>query len=242
MYIVALRVKAKSGSVGTNAYLHLHRDMPIPMRAPGKPDLDAVSNLEGGYLIAQSTEVTPGGNEVLAHLSVVAPDDADETVLEDLVGRARACIGTNSTPILVHEEGVVVGFGALIGFDSEHDELRAMFDSLWEASRSLLSQRGVQPPPVHGAYVVWAEPAADGLRLWLPPATLARLPRSVRRRARALVPPEAMAMGSVKDLLHEMALALLDIAGEQLEREGGIEVIEPRSGKVLATFPPPVSA
>jgi hypothetical protein len=241
MYIAALRVRSNGGDEGTNAFLHVHRDLKLPMRSPGRPDLEAVTSLQGGYLVAQSTDLRPGGNDVLAHLDVVADDGVSDAGLAGLLDDVRRRIGTVATPIVVYQDGMVARYGTNIGFDSRPDELRGMFDALWSASRALLDRRNAPPPPVKGPYVVWAEPAADGVRLWLPPATLARLPMSLRRRARVLVPSSSMSLGEPAGVLREMALMLLDLQPAQAASEG-VELVDPRSGTVFVTFPPAVPA
>lgn len=237
MYIASLRVRAKDGRVGTNAFLHLHRDQRIPTCRKGELDLDAIASLQGGYLVAQSTELEPGGNDVLAHLDLAASDDVTEASLSDIVQDLRRRIGSVHPPVLAVRVGLAARFGANIGFDPRPDELRQLLDTLWSAARALLDHRQALPPPVNGPYVAWVEPAADGVRLWLPPATLDRLPRSVRRGHRVLVTAATMAAGEPAELLREAATMLLDLSESQLAQQGGIELIEPRSGTVVAAFP-----
>ena len=242
MYVASLRVRAKDGREGTNAFLHLHRDQTIAKCRTGEPDLEAIGSLQGGYLVARSTELQPGGNDVLAHLDLAASDDVTEASLSDVVQELQARIGSVPTPIMAVRPGIAARFGANIGFDSRPDDLRRMLVSTWSAARALLDQRDALPPPVHGPYVAWVEPAADGVRVWLPPATRARLPRSVRSGHRVLVTASAMAAGEPAELLREAAAMLLDLSDSQLAQQGGIELIEPRSGTLVAAFPPPVPA
>ena len=242
MYIASNFVRSRTGAEGINAFLHLHRDQNLPLRASGAPDVDAVSTLDAGYLIARHVEVPPGGNDVLAHLDLVGADAATEASLSAAVRAVGSRIGETSVQIDVLEDGVAARFGSVIAFDGDRAGRRQIVDRLWSAARPLLSQREDPPWRASGPYVVWAEPAADGIRLWLPPTTLARLPQSARRRARITIPRGQPLPGSVADSLRDVALMLLDLTEGDVVLAGGVEIVDPRTATVFLTHPPPVKA
>ena len=241
MYLTAHEVRSKAGKNGINAFLHLHQEQAIPMRRAGEPDLDLVSQLAGGYLIAQSITLTPGGNEVVAHLDLAARDDVSEDALARAVSGIETRIGSERTPIIVAGFGTAARFGALIGLDDSAAEQRRILNELWAAGRALLTHRNDGPRRASGRLVVWAAYDSTGVRLWLPPATLSRLPRSVARRSCILVPSALIAEASI-DGLRESAMTLLGLNDAEIDQEGGIEVVDPRTTKTLAKYGPKASS
>jgi len=87
---------------------------------------------------------------------------------------------------------------------------------------------GLRPFVVHAGY------AFGGVRLWLPPVTLARLPAAPLRRLRLLVPEELLQPPHViGDVLREAAQLLLGCASDELHGAGGLEILDPRTGTVF---------
>ena len=237
MYLTAHQVKSPSGVTGVNAFLHLHREQPIPVRGTGEPDLDRVAQLAGGYLIAQSITLQPGGNEVLAHLDLVAVDDVDADTLGRAVSAIRTRVGSDGASTSAVESGVSVRFGTRSGIDLSVAEQQRLLDELWCAGRALLARRSDPPRRATGPLVVWAAYDASGVRLWLPPATLSRLPRSMARRSCMLVPSGLIAE-SPSEALRESSMTLLGLSEADLHRDGGIEIVDPRTTKTLARYAP----
>ena len=239
MYLTAHHVQPKAGAPGINAFLSLHREQPLPLRGPDVPDIDYVSQFAGGYPVAEDRPVRPGGNTVTAYLDLVAPDAVSETELRSAVAALRARVGSSDrTPITVPANGVAARFGAVVPMDDRADERRMLLDRLEAAALALLPRRNSPPRPVSGPYVVWATAGAEGVRLWLPPVTLQRLPQSPARRARMLVPAEVLrdASGTAVDALGETAVALLGVGDADLAREGGVEIVDPQSAKTLVCY------
>lgn len=234
MYLTAHRVRTSAGE-GVNAFLHLHRDTPIPYVAPGAPDIDLVSQLACGYEVCKETDVRPGGNEVLAYLDLVARDDVAESDLRVAVDTlVDSLAGGKSIPVTVAVQGVSARFGCTVGVAGMPGAPSRELGELAGRCLRLLPQRHLPPLQVRGPYVVWIAAGAEGLRLWLPPATLARLPRSPSRQVRMLIPHEALAAGAPVDLLRDSALVLLGLTKEAIDTAGGVELVDPRTARVLA--------
>jgi hypothetical protein len=209
------------------------------MRSAGVPDVDYVSQFAAGYPVAEDRPVRPGGNTVTAYLDLVAPDDADEADLRRAVAALRQRLGEEPTPVTVAVTGVAARFGAVVTLDGRPEAQQALLDRLEAAALALVPRRNAPPRPVRGPYVVWADASAEGVRLWLPPATLQRLPRSPARRARVLVPTDVLrdASSTAFDALGETAVALLGLGDAELAREGGVEILDPQSAKTLVHYP-----
>lgn len=236
MYLTAHQVRSSSGEEGVNAFLGMHRDQALPLGRPDEPDIDYVAQLAGGYPVAEQRALRPGNNTVTAYLDLVAPDAVREVDLGSAVSRIRSRIGSERTPITELGGGVAARFGAVLAMDERHDDLRRLLERLWVAAAALLARRYDPAPAVSGPLVVWAASVADGVRLWLPPATLSRLPRSPARRVRILVPHEVMQDGTPMGVLREAAVALLGIGDSGSPNDAGVEIVDPRTAKTLARY------
>ena len=236
MYLTAQRVRSKAGQEGINAFLHQHRDQHLPLKGVDEPDIDQVSRLVAGYPVAASHDVPPGNNQVIAYLDLVAADTVPQAHLQAAVAHLHSRIGLEPLPISVGVCGVAARFGALPDDRQGAPDLHTWLESLRDAALALLTHRNDPPRQASGAYVVWASSGADGVRLWLPPATLARLPQPLARRMRVLVPHEVLQTDAL-DALQEVASFVLGLDEAQL-RQHGVEIVDPSSAKILARYWP----
>ncbi len=235
MYLAAQEVRPAAGPPGVNAFLNLHREQWRVVAGHGEPDVFYISQFAGGYPVAEDTRVPPGGNVVTAYLDLAAPDTVSVDDLRSAVRAIRGRIGSEATPIEAVEHGVGARFNAGAPMDGRVEDLRALLDRLETAAIELLPRRSDPPRRVSGPYVVWAAAGAEGVRLWLPPVTLQRVPQSPARRARVLVPTDVV-QATPFDALGETAVALLGVSDVDLAREGGVEIIDPQAAKTLVRY------
>jgi hypothetical protein len=237
MYLTAQRVRSKAGSEGVNAYLHLHRELAMPQDCTGAPDLDHIAQFVCGYVVAKREVVPPGGNQVLAYLDVAAPDDALGTDLNHVLTELGAKIHAEGKPAQFAEGQVSARFATISDFERDREVRVKDFKVLRSGIEALLPEKDRQPAPATGPFVVHAGYSFDGLRLWLPPVTLSRLAQSPMRRSRVLVPTEVLHEPPAPlDVLRETALALLGLLSAEIEREGGVVIVDPRTATTFATF------
>lgn len=236
MYLTAHKLRTAGGQEGVNAFLNLHKGQRLPLLGPGEPDIDYVSKFEGGYPVLTSKEVQPGGNLVIAYLDLVADDNAEEERLRAAVRDIAIRIGQCPLPISQTVAAVAARFGAQPAVEKDLAKLRELFDQLSVAALALLGRRNETPPLPKGPYVVWAHAGIGGIQLWLPPATLMRLSSTPMRHSRILVPHDVLvqAQHATVDVLLDAANALIGLNDATLQEGGGLEVIEPRSGEILA--------
>jgi hypothetical protein len=241
MYLTAHLVRSPSDQEGINSFLNLHGDQQIPLRGPGEPDIDFVSQFAGGYASAMKQEVEAGGNSVRAYLDVVAEDGVTAERIGHAIEAVKSRLGTESLPVTGAVDGVGIRFGADLSFEGSPQSLAAVLDRLSDAAAALLARRSDRQLPVVGPYVVWIFYGPDGIQLTLPPMTLRRLPQSVLRRARLLIPPDLLHAGTTFDILRECATGLLGVGEDELQAAGGVEIVDPRTGKTMARYAPGVA-
>ncbi len=233
MYLTAHKVRNPSAE-GINAFLHVHKDVPLPYRSPAVPDIDRVSQFAGGYEVAKDVDVRPGGNDVLAYLDLVAPDDVGDAALRAAVDSlSRRVSEGDPIPVTVIGDGVAARFGGTIDVAERAGEPSRVLRELTERCLRLLPHRFDPVPEPTGPYAIWVAAGAEGARLWLPPATLSRLPQSPSRRLRILIPHDVLAGGPPFDALRESALALLGLGEADVRSAGGVEFVDPRTARVL---------
>lgn len=109
-----------------------------------------------------------GREEINAFLN----NHGDQPAAEEL----RARIGSAPLPITVNVAAVGARFGAVLALAEDLPVLQSVCDRLSRSALAMLPHRNDAPPKVTGPYVVWASYGPDGVRLWLPPATLRRIP------------------------------------------------------------------
>jgi hypothetical protein len=234
MYLTAHQVRSKAGVEAINAFLYLHKDQTLSYVRPHQPDIDYVSQFAPGYVIAMDCKLRPGGNDVTAFLDFVAEDGVSEEALRKADQKVEEKIGTESLPITITATGLTARFGAVLSWEQRRQSLKDLLDQLWRAALSVLAHRDDPPVAVTGPYAVWASYIGSDLQLRLPPPTLLRLPRTPGRRAKILVPQGLVQAVHTPDMLRELCLSLLGLDREAIKKEGGIEVVDPRTGTLLA--------
>jgi hypothetical protein len=236
MYVTAQKVRSRSGDVGINAYVYVHRDSCLPKDRHGAPDLDTIAQSVAGYLVAKRETVTPGGNHVLAYMDVAAPDKVPSPDLDRALAALRRRLETERAPASHSDSGIATRFANVEGYEALLDRLR-LFDELRAEVVRVLRERREPDSRPSGPYVVHAGHSFEGLKLWLPHVTLERLPDPSVRRSRVVIPTEVLQVpGQPFDVLRETAKWLLGVKEADIEREGGIEILNPRTATVFATF------
>lgn len=236
MYLTAHQGRSPLGQEGINAFLSLHHDQPLPLRASDEPDIDVVSRLSAGYAVAEDIQIRPGGNEVSAYLDLAAADSTPEPALREAVAKLKSRIGSGPLPITLSASGVTGRFGAVPRLEADSEVLGDLLDRLSASALALLARRHDPPRRVTGPYVVWGSCGPEGIRLWLPPATLLRLPQTPARRFHYLVSQEVLRSAGPLEILRHACVSILSVGEEELKRENGVEILDPRTGKTLVRY------
>ena len=145
-------------------------------------------------------------------------------------------IGSARLPITEKASGVVARVGATLELEEEPSELKALLEKMWKTAIDLLDRRADPPPPVKGRYVVWVLYGPNGIRMWLPASTRNRLPQSPARLAHVLLPSESLHSSPLLDLLRASAITLLGVTENRVQEAGGIEIVDPHTGKTFAQY------
>jgi len=87
MYLTAHRVMTPGRRVGVNAWLHRHATASWPRSLE---DLLDLIQTDPGEPVEQSLELPPGGNKVLAHLDILAPEGTALEVIREAIARLEA--------------------------------------------------------------------------------------------------------------------------------------------------------
>jgi len=234
MYLTAHRVRTREGIEGVNSYLSLHGDIALPLAHDTAPDLDRISQVDGGLVVARREDVPPGGNQVLVYLELAAPDGVSDAELHGALDELGSSARVNGLPVSMRRAGVAASCQAVVARSDRPSHGIDAFEELRDAVLALWPERDRQQVAA-GAYVVHAGYSFEGVRLWLPSATLARVEDSPMRRLRLSVPANLLrAPHEPLAVLREAAQTLLGVTPSELDRAGGIEILDPRTGTVFA--------
>jgi hypothetical protein len=234
MYLTAHRVRTRGGVEGVNAYLSLHGDTALPLAHDAAPDLDRISQSVGGVVVARHEDVPPGGNQVLVFLELAAADGLSAAELHGALDELGASARANGLPVSMRRANLAARCQAVVALSDLPTLGVGAFDELRDKALALRPEREREQVDA-GAYVVHAGYSFEGVRLWLPPATLARVEDSPMRRMRLSVPGDLLrAPHEPLAVLREAAQTLLGVTASELDRVGGIEILDPRTGTVFA--------
>jgi hypothetical protein len=108
MYVTAHRVRAPSGELGINAFLHLHGgDYPWPA------DPSRLPEAAPGKIARKAVAVPPGGNTVLSYLDVLAPDGTPRSRVARALRAFEAALHDEPNPAVFTRYGVTIRFGTV---------------------------------------------------------------------------------------------------------------------------------
>ena len=124
MYLTAHRVRRIKGNetkVGINAFLHRHSesDLPRNFRFDKEEIVDQITNNNTGKLVAESTDLVPGGSSVLSFVDIVGGEDLDKERIQYFLDQMEPDIEGIHTPITKPAPDLAVRFGIVRGLE-EH--------------------------------------------------------------------------------------------------------------------------
>jgi len=247
MYATAHHVKSPRGQTGINAFLHEHGE-DRNATSWENPNVAAVADGRPGTLVAESYDVPPGGNAVMAFLDVVAVDGIGLERLSGALDMFGAMVARQPAPIVASINGVGMRFGCDLGLapvaTEEFDRLRSRVFAILHAER-LTSVPAQEPLDV---LVMFAE---DGYFFELSPRSAARVREAHRAGEWEPVPihvePDVMMdfQDMYGDLVPHIASGLTNLRLEAVIAMGGVRLVNratlkeirrwPRVGKVEST-------
>ena len=146
MYLTAHRVRRKKGNkaeVGINAFLHRHSqsDLPSDFQFDNKEIVEQIANNNTGKLVAESTDLVPGGSSVLSFLDIVGGEDLGKERIQDFLDQMELDIEGIHASIIKPAPDLAVRFGIAYGLNGrETREYRALTE------RAMLLFESPEPP------------------------------------------------------------------------------------------------
>ena len=124
MYLTAHRVRRIKGNetkVGINAFLHRHSesDLPRNTRFDKEEIVEKIANNNTGKLVAELTDLVPGGSSVLSFVDIVGREDLDKEHIQDFLDQMEPEIEGIHTPITKPGPDLAVRFEIVRGLE-EH--------------------------------------------------------------------------------------------------------------------------
>ena len=145
MYITAHRIRSRRDEEGINSFLYTHSSEEVEQIDwnDDRVVLIVAGNLNG-HLIAQSYDVPPGGNRVLAYLDVVAQEGTQPEAIEEVLSRFRKQLESELPPVYRNLAGIGIRFSTNIALEAQKLE---EFDAL--CTRVMLMARSERPSTSH---------------------------------------------------------------------------------------------
>ncbi len=146
MYITAHRVRSRKDEVGINSFFYVHAAEEAD-RIDWNDNRVVLTVADGltGQLVAQSYDVPPGGNRVLAYLDVVARDKTHPDAIKEGLRRFKEQLESEPTPLFTNLAGIGIRFGTVMALDArkvaEFDALRTRLMLLMRSERPLTTQQ-----------------------------------------------------------------------------------------------------
>lgn len=172
MYVTAQRVRSGSEE-GINVFRYLHRELSEALWESGFPDLQMILSQAPGYLVDYSTDIAPGGNNVLSCLDVVAPDGGNVEGIRRAIERLEGFVqsANKQDAWYMNQAPVALGFRVTPGVvgKSAREQLIALCQRLMTHLKT--------PPPLatEPPVVVRLSRKDDTFALSLEPAEAERL-------------------------------------------------------------------
>ena len=120
MYLTAHRVRRRKGTqaeVGINAFLHRHpqSDLPSDIRFDNEEIVEQIANNNTGKLVAESTDLVPGGSSVLSFVDIVSGEDISKERIQDFLDQMKLDIEGIHASIIKAAPDLAVRFGIAYG-------------------------------------------------------------------------------------------------------------------------------
>ena len=120
MYLTAHRVRRIKGNeaeVGINAFLHRHSESDLPgnIRFDKEEIVEQIANNNTGKLVAESTDLVPGGSSVLSFVDIVGGEDIDKERIQDFLDQMELDIEGIHASIIKPAPDLAVRFGIAYG-------------------------------------------------------------------------------------------------------------------------------
>jgi hypothetical protein len=240
MYLTAHHVRNQAGETGINAYFNHHEPRMIPDNAWDDPDVVKIADQEPGRILAQSVEIKPGGNTVLSHLDVVAPEETSREFLADALRLFEHYVQEDSFPVVWSTRKVGVRFGITLGLRSlasaEYRRLRSRILLLL----GITSQNKVRiaATKLVGPVRILVEKVPSGETYELDPESTSRISGirpELRQHTRIRISEETKSdfKAYVGEVYPHVAMSLTGLTQAQLAAIGGAEVIEVENDRVV---------
>lgn len=232
MYATAQRVVSPTGPQGVNAYLYRHgeEEARIDWR---RVDPGELTSSLPGMMVAQKTEIPPGGNHVRSFLDVVGPDSTSPDRIAEAL-RQFADSAPRECPF--RSGDLSIQFSADYGLaGAEKREIEALSGRIL-AVLSAPAERPAQEPLRIDLYAL-----PGSLVCALEPRDLARLAdEQPRKWVSAEVRLEHTTEDDVRlygqDYLLEIAKVLTGLPADRLASLGGVRFVAHASNEVLASI------
>lgn len=114
MYATAHRVRTSQGAIGINAFLHEHGEAGQAINW-STASISRITDHDPGALVAQTTEIAPGGNAVLSFLDVVAPDGTSPGQVQAALQLQMGALLSGVLPTEARIQNITLRFGAVFG-------------------------------------------------------------------------------------------------------------------------------
>lgn len=241
MYATAQRVR-REGRDGINAFVFSHASEAFGNIDWEHPDLPLIAREHPGDRRAERVDITPGGNQVLSFLDVVARDDTPI----DRIRSAVSAVGSRVTQT-GHPERTEGAIPVWFNFaPTERPRLHEVFNALSRSLVELLEGSGSVaelPTPIR----ILRTMDDDGSCFYqVDSRDLSRVqaaidPSAVIRPARIHVGQDVVpAFEAIHGpILSHVILAVTALEMDKLRELGGYEVIDGRTGVVLRRWPSP---
>ena len=148
MYLTAHRVRqtrVQEPAIGINAFLHKHdeRTLPKNTKFDNEEIIDQIANNNTGELVAESTDIAPGGNSILSFIDIVGREDLDKERIQDFLDVVERDIEVEEihAPIFKSASDFAVRFGITYGLKGQEiKEYKALTE------RAMILFESPEPP------------------------------------------------------------------------------------------------
>ncbi len=120
MYLTAHRVRqtrVQDPEIGINVFMHKHDERALPQNTKfdNEEIIDQIANNNTGKLVAESTDLPPGGNSILSFIDIVGREDLDKERIQNFLNVVERGIGEIHHPITKSASDLAVRFGIAYG-------------------------------------------------------------------------------------------------------------------------------
>ncbi|MDE2742556.1 MAG: hypothetical protein OXI58_13270 [Gemmatimonadota bacterium] len=243
MYLTAHRVRqtrVQKPEIGINAFLHKHDERTLPKNTKfyNEEIIDQIANNNTGELVAESTDIVPGGNSILSFIDIVGREDLDKERIQDFLNVVERDIEVEEihAPIFKSASDFAVRFGITYGLKGQKiKEYKALTE------RAMILFESPEPPKWRSD-VPWIEihySISDCQEIFsLSPETANKLKQMHGEfwiPKRVLLDPETkiFARSMYGDLVQYIAPALTGLTLEKIAAQGGLTIHDLSSRKKI---------